>query len=427
MDGTKAIGKEDRRHVQRKSLASVRRRVRELERDRDAGRTSKPGRAPTVQAMMERHLTVILPSRNRAPRTIDDYWSKCRNDIFPRWGGQRIDRLLPEHIEDGLAEMLADGHKPSHVRKVYLILSSAFEVQVARGNVARNPCRHVEPPAPGEGDRTFLTQAEARAVLAAAAERPNAARWVIGLGCGLRQGEALGLRWSYLNLDTGEMRVWFQLQRLTWAHGCADPRACAAGHCKRKPCPKKCARHSRACPPPCPPDCTGHARDCPQRKSGGLVFREIKERRRKTVWLAPEFTAVLREHRDAQYLQAVTADREWEDNDVVFAQWNGRPVDPRRDWGEWCAILAAAGLPKYKLHVMRHSAATLALHEGVGLRVVQQMLGHSDSRITERYSHGSKSLALDASARMGGALLGPSNVQDHLGSVPKTVPTGEDS
>ena len=145
--GTKPDGRPDRRHIERKSLPAVRRAVRELERKRDAGIAGKPGRVPTVEQMLTRHLDVVLTQRGRAPRTVDDYWSKCRNDIFPRWGGQRIDRLLPEQIEDGYAEMIRAGHAASHVRKVHAILSSAYEEQVKRGNVARNPCRLVEPPA----------------------------------------------------------------------------------------------------------------------------------------------------------------------------------------------------------------------------------------------------------------------------------------
>ena len=42
------------------------------------------------------------------------------------------------------------------------------------------------------------------------------------------------------------------------------------------------------------PGCTGHAAQCPQRLGGGLVFREIKERRRKTVALPPELVGLLR-------------------------------------------------------------------------------------------------------------------------------------
>jgi site-specific recombinase XerD len=168
--------------------------------------------------------------------------------------------------------------------------------------------------------------------------------------------------------------------------------------------------------------CTDHARHCPKRKGGGLVFREIKEKRKKIVWLAPEFTAVRRAHRDAQYLARVTADTEWEDQDLVFCQWNGRPIDPRRDWGEWGEILKAAGLPRYRLHAMRHSAATIALDEGVPLSVVQEMLGHSDVRITRRYTHVGKALAQDASARMGRALMRPSSDV----SGPKNGTTADD-
>jgi integrase len=404
--GTKGNGKPDRRFVQRNTLASVKKRVRELERNRDAGKVTKTGKVPTVQQMMERHLTVILPSRNRAPRTIDDYWSKCRNDIFPRWGAQRIDRLLPEHIEDGLAEMLAAGHAPSHVRKVHAILSAAYEVQVGRENVARNPCRQVEAPSAGEGDKESLSQTESRAVVAAATERANAARWSIGLACGLRQGEALGLRWQYVDLARRQMLIRWQLQRLKWQHGCKDPRSCAKPHCKAKACPKKCKAHARACPPLCPAGCTEHARLCPERKGGGLVFREIKEKRRKRVKLPPELVTVLKAHHDAQVLQRLTADTEWDEHDLVFCQWNGKPIDPRRDWEEWGEILAAAGLPHHRLHAMRHSAASIALDQGIALAVVQEMLGHSDIRVTRGYTHVSDPLHEDAADRMGSALFG---------------------
>ena len=38
-------------------------------------------------------------------------------------------------------------------------------------------------------------------------------------------------------------------------------------------------------------------------------------------------------------------------------------------------------------HLLRHSSATAAIHAGVNLRSLQMILGHSDSRITERYTH----------------------------------------
>jgi integrase len=374
--GTRPDGRPDRRHVEVKTRIARNRRVRELERKRDAGTVGKPGRVPTVEEMLTRRFTVVLPQRGRASRTIDDYWSKTRNDIFPRWGGQRIDRMFPEYLEDGYAEMLAEGHAASHVRKVHAILSSAYEVEVRRGNVARNPCRLVEPPALEQREVPTLTANQVRAVLTVAGERRNAARWSAGLACGLRQGEALGLRWQYVDLDRGELRVWYQLQRLTWRHGCGD----------------SCGRPSRS---------------CPRRHDGGLVFREIKERRRKTVKLPPELVIVLKSHRAAQAAERLAAANIWEDHDLVFCQQNGRPIGQRADWQEWADILKGAGVPHHGVHAMRHSAATIALGEGVALAVVQEMLGHSDIRVTRGYTHVSSPLAEDAAARVGRALFGP--------------------
>ena len=71
-------------------------------------------------------------------------------------------------------------------------------------------------------------------MLTATQERRNAARRAAGLALGLRQGETLGLRWPLLDIDEpdgepGEMRVWRQLQRLSWQHGCTDPATSCEG------------------------------------------------------------------------------------------------------------------------------------------------------------------------------------------------------
>jgi integrase len=414
--GTKADGTADRRHVKRKTEASRNKAVRELERKRDAGQVCRPGKAKTVRAMLDRHLDVVLPQRDRAPKTIIGYRSLCKHQIYPRWGGQRIDRLLPEQLEDGYGDMLANGLAASSVRKVHAILSSAYAIEVKRGNVARNPCVLVEPPRLGQSGKAAFNQRQARAVLEAAVGRRNSARWSVGLACGLRQGEALGLRWTYVDLDAGELHVWFQLQRLPWHHGCSDVAACTDGK-HRRPCPRRCPKALRTSGRPhvciaadaprlCPPGCTGHASTCSQRLAGGLVFREIKERRRKTVALPPELVAVLKAHREAQELEREAAANLWENHDVVFARENGRPIDPRADWQEWSDILSGAGIPHSGTHTMRHSSATIALDEGVALAVVQEMLGHSDIRVTRGYTHVSSVLAQDAAARLGRALFG---------------------
>jgi site-specific recombinase XerD len=130
-----------------------------------------------------------------------------------------------------------------------------------------------------------------------------------------------------------------------------------------------------------------------QRIGGGLVFREIKERGRKTVPLPAELVTMLRAHRAAQLSERMRAANVWADRGLVWCQENGRPIDYRADWQEWSDILTAAGIPHTGTHAMRHSAATIMLEQGVALAVVQEILGHSDIRVTRGYTHVSLRLA----------------------------------
>ncbi|GAA4749083.1 hypothetical protein GCM10023199_30290 [Actinomycetospora chibensis] len=90
----------------------------------------------------------------------------------------------------------------------------------------------------------------------------------------------------------------------------------------------------------------------------------------------------------------------------MFATETGRPVDPRRDWAEWKTILREAGVREVRVHDMRHTAGTLLVAQGVHIRAVQEILGHSDVRTTQGYTHIGSEVARDAARRMDSALWG---------------------
>jgi site-specific recombinase XerD len=60
---------------------------------------------------------------------------------------------------------------------------------------------------------------------------------------------------------------------------------------------------------------------------------------------------------------------------------------------------------------MRHTAATIMLDKGIALPVVQELLGHSDIRVTQGYAKVSSALKDDAATRMGGLLRGPQETE----------------
>jgi site-specific recombinase XerD len=101
----------------------------------------------------------------------------------------------------------------------------------------------------------------------------------------------------------------------------------------------------------------------------------------------------------------MVAGQDWED-DLVFCQPNGRPIDPRDDWEDWKKLLATAGVRDARVHDGRHTAGTLLIEMGVHVCTVQEILGHSDIRVTQRYTHVASPMVRDAARHMGQALWG---------------------
>ena len=196
--------------------------------------------------------------------------------------------------------MLRRGLSPSTVLKVHRILSRALRIAVRRGRISRNVATLVDAPTVAPNEIEPLTREEARRILAAAATKRNGARWSVALALGIRQGEAPGLRWSYLDLETGMIRAWFQVQHVAWRHGCDAPhvcgekrhrRACKKGcnqHRHRPTCEPDCTRKGHVCyKRPCPADCVAHADKCPKRVDGGVVFRQRKGKGKLTLQCPP--------------------------------------------------------------------------------------------------------------------------------------------
>jgi integrase len=53
----------------------------------------------------------------------------------------------------------------------------------------------------------------------------------------------------------------------------------------------------------------------------------------------------------------------------------------------WLRLKTLAGMPELRLHDLRHQYASLLVNSGRSLYEVQQILGHSDPTVTQRYAH----------------------------------------
>ncbi len=338
--GVRDDGKPDRRHVRGKDKAAVTAKVQKLESQRDEGIVTRTGRAWTLEKWLNHWLENIARPSVRY-KTYVGYRTAVHKHLIPGIGAHRLDRLEPEHLEKLYARMQADGLKAGTAHQVHRTARTAFGEAFKRRRITRNPAEFAKPPRIDEEEIEPFEAEEIDRLLRIALAKRNGVRFVVALALGIRQGEALGLKWSRLDKVTKTLRISKALQRRTWQHGCDDTHACGARYHTAKPCKPNCKRHKRACPPPCPPDCTSHARWCPQRHGGGLVEADVKSKAgRRGIALPDELFTLIMEHRKVQDGERELACTEWHEGDWMFAQPTGKPIDPRRDQYEWKALLA---------------------------------------------------------------------------------------
>lgn len=352
-DGKKPV----RRKVTGSSRANAAAKLRDL-RERENKRRIVKGEIPTVEKWLTIWLEDIV-KETRRHSTYRSYGTYVRMYLIPLLGSRRIDKLMPEHLECAWRVLATEGcpgkkdAKPlsgTSVHQAHVILSRALKVAMQRGYVDRNVCQLIDAPSIDTGDMPVLSKEQARKVVEAAHGRPDAARWTVAFTLGLRQGEALGLRWRDVDLDAGVIRVRHSLGRV---------------------------------------------------KGQGMQIGEVKSKTgRRDLAVPGPLLAELKAHRKAQNAARLAAGDWWQDNDLVFCTAMGRPLDSKYDWKRWRALLEDAGVPHVRLHAARHTAVTMMLALGVAPHVVKEIAGHAKFSTTEVYIDKVDELHLDAAAKM---------------------------
>ena len=116
---------------------------------------------------------------------------------------------------------------------------------------------------------------------------------------------------------------------------------------------------------------------------------------------------ILRAHRRAQLEERLAWGEAWTETGYLFVQEDGTPLKPDAVTRAFEAHTVAAGLPRRRLHDLRHSHATLGLAAGIPTKVMSERLGHARTAITEDlYSHVTKTMQEDAAATLGSLVLG---------------------
>lgn len=160
-------------------------------------------------------------------------------------------------------------------------------------------------------------------------------------------------------------------------------------------------------------------RSTPYRITNGVATKDVPsqgfnlgspktEKSWRQIALTTRAVSALRRHRAALADERLAIGEGWEDNDLVFCNRVGRPIEAsnllRR---EFKPLLERAGLPSIRFRDLRHTAATICLQQLVPPKEVSEMLGHAQVGITlNTYGHVLPDMHKEATLAMEKALAG---------------------
>lgn len=352
-------------------------KLKKLRADVDGGRIAVTG-TTTVAKWLERWLEDIAKPRVR-PTTLVDYRSVVRNHIIPAIGTRRLDKLTTDHVRQ-----LHRAVGPCRTAELaHVVLSKALKDAVREGMLTFNVCERVDAPKYTKQKRTSMSVGMAKLVIStaiASCDESQAARWMAAFLTGARQGELLGLRWAYVDLDHGYMDISWQLQQLRQVHGCGEP---VDGDylCQRtRPgyCPKRCW-------------------ELPPGFEYEPCHRSLLFTRPKTdagARLVPIIAPLLDRLRDLHAADGPNP------HGLVWHHADGRPIDPRQDNRAWINLLIAAEVIEpgqtLPLHLARHTTASLLRAAGVDEQTRMEILGHATVDSQRVYAHPDRARHLTA-------------------------------
>jgi len=360
--GAVSIGGGKRKWVRGATRAEVVRQIGEVKARRDKGLPVADAREKVGHFLDE--WLENSAKRSVRPRTYDSYAGHVRNHLAPALGNIRLADLSPAHVQRMLVDIQTGGLSANSVVRVHATLRRALNQAERWGLVHRNVAKLVDLPEVKPKEIEPFTPEEARAFLDAVAGDRLEALYSVAMAMGLRQGEALGLRWQDVDLERREMTVRFQLQRNPRGEGMIQLDG-----------------------------------------NRGLVPTKSHRSRRSLV--IPETLAdKLRAHRARQGRERLLMGDDWVDHGLVFTTRKGTPLDGAEQTRRFRMLLAANGLPPRRFHDMRHSCGTILAAQGVPLSEVMEILGHSNIAVTMRYVHSLPETRRHAAQKMDDALWG---------------------
>ncbi len=266
------------------------------------------------------------------PNTVRNYSERYERNIKEIIGSKLLTEVKPVHCQRIFSKMAEEGYKTTTIYQTRIALYNMLEFAKENDVLIANPCKKSVKSDMGKPSdkKEALTIDVQKKFLEAVVGYSYENQYRFVLQTGLRTGELIALRWSDIDFENKTMKIERTMEY----------------------------RYS-----------VGEWRIGPPKSKSGF----------RTIPLTDEAIRIL-ENQRAKNKKLKLVPIEW--NDIVFLCRNGTPVkNSTYDTGlfKYCDRV---GIPRFSMHVLRHTFATRCIEAGMKPKTLQKILGHSNIGIT---------------------------------------------
>ena len=357
-------------HKQKSVSATTERECRQKLKEIFAKITTGAYVTPNKKRIKDWAVEWLDSKENLKPGTRADYQRHINNYIVPQLGMIYLTDLRPLHCQDLVQHVKREGRdgkklSAKTINNIIATLHSMLDTAVRLELIPSNPADKLEKPKMVKKPIKVLDKDVQAAFIAAVESNPYRDIYILGMHTGARISEVLGLRWSRVNLQAGEIIIDAQLQR--------------------------------------------------QRK--GVTTRTLASTKTdnvRTVVVPDLVVAMLKSVRLRQSEAQLRAGELWHNEyGLVFTREDGSPMPHTTISNDFKRIATSIGKPDLSFHALRHTYATDEIASGTDPKTVADTLGHSTVAMTMDVYAAASTDAKRAAAKRRQAEFSPSKLKSN--------------
>ena len=285
------------------------------------------------------------------PSTRVTYEHRIYDQIIPKIGDVPLKSITASMLDRFYAELrykgrlvkqdiYGEGLSMATIRNIYFHCKAALDRAVKDRLILSNPADACTPIPKRSAEVEVLSPEEMQRLMIQAKEEGFFEMFMLDIGTGLRRGELLGLQWSDINFETGEVKITRQINMVG--------------------------------------------------KVPTVSTLKTKSSNR-TIILQKPMLDMLREYKER-------VNSRWLFPSPVY---DDKPRDPTACRKKLSQILEHAGCKHVKFHALRHTYATMSLAYGMDVKTLSATLGHASvSETLDIYSHTTDEMQKSAAAKI---------------------------